>query len=815
MTALEKIHRQQLLQQEISQDVITIANQAQRFASEGHTSSTVQVNLLNERLKSKLAEIRLTVSNSEMKNGFIKMEEHLLEFNRTFQAVIEERTLRTKLLDEDLIKAASLINDTFDALEKNLAIGSQEARDCHIHFLRAQESTYRYFEVLDSKYVDSAKAHLKMLQRQVETLGLKNVTVTSELNKAKAAIDTYQTAMLRAVQATQSYLYLIHVVMSGEVAEFLYKSDKLQKISAIYASEGYQVARASMTHTMIALIVAFLFVFVLAPIFSVRLSASILEPISRITDTFRTLASGGAVSQIAGIDLKDEMGELARAAEIFRQKNHEAHALLLKTEAAESANRAKSVFLANMSHELRTPLNAILGFSKLMRGEDSLSQKQRRTLDIINRSGEYLLSLINNVLDMSKIEVGRIVLEETVFDICAMMRDTVELMRHQAGTKGIQLVLEMAADLPPTVRADESKLRQVVLNLVGNAVKFTERGGVTLRLAIRPLNDSRRVMLVIEVEDSGDGIALEDQQRIFEPFVQLSRKTGQKGTGLGLTITRQFVELMGGVIRLESVLGKGSIFRIEMPVDRVDTTTAHPSKAKGMRFVRLVPGQPEYRILIVEDQMENWMLLRELLERSGFHVRLAGNGMEGIEAFQSWQPHFIWMDWRMPVMDGMEATRRIRALEGGSSVKIAAISASVFKGEREQVLAAGADDFVSKPIRFEDIYDCLERHLGARFNHEESEAFADAKPDERMNTEALAALPAELRRELVDSLVSLDSSRITGTIRSISELDPTLSSALSYHAERLEYTAILRALKALTGLSQLNPKNENIWGVSP
>jgi signal transduction histidine kinase/CheY-like chemotaxis protein len=468
----------------------------------------------------------------------------------------------------------------------------------------------------------------------------------------------------------------------------------------------------------------------------------------------------------------------------------------LAQEKAEAANRAKSVFLANMSHELRTPLNAILGFSRLMQTDPAATSEQRRTLNIINRSGEHLLGLINNVLDMAKIEAGKTAMENTVFDLHAMIRDVADLMRLRAVAKGLELSLEMAEDLPRQILADEGKLRQAAINLLGNAVKFTSQGSVSLRLASQPLADSQRVNLIIEVSDSGSGIHPEDQKRIFEPFVQLGHKSDQKGSGLGLTITRQFVELMGGVIRVESAPGKGTKFHVEIPVELAEATVLNSVEPSETRQARLVAGQPEYRILIVEDQVENRQLLNQLLEQAGFQARVAENGAEGVEVFQSWQPHLIWMDWRMPVMDGMEATRRIRALEGERNVKIVALSASVFKEEREQVLAAGADDFVSKPIQFKQIYDCLTKHLGARFVYDEPTTPTARESTASLDCEALAALPASLRTELADALVSLESTQIASVIRQVSGLNPELGSIMEYNANQYQYTIIQQALQS-------------------
>jgi signal transduction histidine kinase/DNA-binding response OmpR family regulator len=462
------------------------------------------------------------------------------------------------------------------------------------------------------------------------------------------------------------------------------------------------------------------------------------------------------------------------------------------------ANRAKSVFLANMSHELRTPLNAILGFSNLLRDGGGISAEQRKDLEIINHSGEHLLGLINDVLDMAKIEAGRIMVENAPCDLMDMVRDVAEMMEVRARAKNLHLQVEESPGFPRSVRGDASKLRQILINLLGNAVAHTERGIVILRLNGLPEESSNRVLLTFEVEDTGIGIAAEDQARIFEPFVQVGGQGARKGTGLGLAIVRQFVELMGGTIRLESTPGQGSRFRVELPVEReAESETAAPRDNRP-RVVGIEPGQPEYRILVIEDVFESRLLLQRLLEKTGFSVRVAHDGAEGVEMFRSWRPHFIWMDRHMPGMDGLEAVRRIRELDGGREAKIAAVTASVFASQRNEILAAGMDDFVRKPFRLAEIFDCMERHLGVRYVREAGTP-PPAGRAAVLRPEALAALPEELRRELEDTLMALDAGRIAALIRRIAEVDPALGGILALLADRLAYTPILKALQAGNG----------------
>ena len=469
--------------------------------------------------------------------------------------------------------------------------------------------------------------------------------------------------------------------------------------------------------------------------------------------------------------------------------------LRIAKDAAEDASRAKSAFLANMSHELRTPLNAILGFSNLLR-TSSATEAQRADLEIINRAGEHLLDLINDVLDLSKIDSGRIELAITTVDLQAVISDITELMRLRATERGLELSLDFPPELPRFIRADAEKLRQVAINLVGNAIKYTERGSVAVRLRAAPAADGEILVLTLEVEDTGVGIAPEEQANIFDAFVQAGRQANQKGTGLGLAITRQFVQLMGGTVHVESSPGEGSRFWVEIPVQRVASSEAGAQENERPPVIGLEPDQPECRILIVEDERYNWLVLQRMLEGVGFQTRIAENGARAVELFQEWRPHFIWMDLRMPGMDGMEATRRIRALEGGGDVKIAAATASSFASERDQVLAAGIDDFVRKPYRPNEIFDCMARHLGVRYILQTSvvkERTAALRPED------LQTLPADLRRELTDAVTVLNTERVREVIAHISECDPALASTLTRHADRFAYTAVLEALRGAAG----------------
>ena len=482
--------------------------------------------------------------------------------------------------------------------------------------------------------------------------------------------------------------------------------------------------------------------------------------------------------------------------DITRLKQAEADLAEAKAR-AEAANRAKSTFLANMSHELRTPLNAVLGFSRLLKNDPDVTPKQREALDIIVRSGEHLLNLINNVLDMAKIESGRVALKESEVDLNQLLHEMQSLMGVGAVEKGLRFALEHDPDLPRFVAVDAGKLRQVLLNLLGNAIKYTDSGGVKLRARLASIHGSEKAKVRFVVEDSGPGISQEDCQRIFFPFVQLGdRVPAQAGTGLGLAICKQYVELMGGQIGVASEPGKGSVFYFEIPVS-ILPSVAERDELKPRRILGLAEGQPRHRLLIVEDQPENRLLLRRLLNPLGFELREAVNGQEAVALFEQWHPHLIWMDIRMPVMDGLEAVRRIRATPAGAETKIIALTAHALEEEREPIMAAGCDDLVRKPFGDQEIFGALARHLRLKFIYEEAprpERTPEA-PGLTLNPEQLDELPTQLLQELRQAVIELDTARTQALIGQVTELDASLGRALNTLAMQFDFEGLLKLLE--------------------
>ena len=375
---------------------------------------------------------------------------------------------------------------------------------------------------------------------------------------------------------------------------------------------------------------------------------------------------------------------------------------------AKAANNVKNIFFSQITHELRTPMNAILGFVQLMQRDSSLNAEHQEQLQIIRHSGEHLMALINDVLEVSKIEAGRLILEQNNFDLYRLLKGIEEMLKIKAQAKNIDLIIQYSDLVPQYIQTDEQKLRQILINLLANAVKFTFQGEVKL---IVDYNLQKPHQIDFAVQDTGSGITPEELDSLFVPFVQTQTgRQSQSGTGLGLSICREYVELMGGKIKVISQIDRGSTFSFSIPIKIGEPTT--PS-LESCRVIGLHPDRAVSRILVVEDRWENRQFLVRLLEIIGFEVKEASDGSEAIAIWSDWSPDLILMDLQMPVMDGYEATQHIKRSD--ESVVIIAITASQFKEQKKFILSSGCDDLINLPFKEEDLWAKIARHLNVEY----------------------------------------------------------------------------------------------------
>ncbi|MCW6035101.1 AAA family ATPase [Spirulina subsalsa FACHB-351] len=463
-------------------------------------------------------------------------------------------------------------------------------------------------------------------------------------------------------------------------------------------------------------------------------------------------------------------------------------------EVADAANRAKSEFLANMSHELRTPLNAILGFSQLLQREtEGLDHpKVHEYIQIVNRSGEHLRDLINDILDMSKIEAGRLTLNQTDCDLSGLLRMLEDLFQLKAQQKGLALCMDCDPAIPPLIVVDQRKLRQVLINLLGNGIKFTVEGEVRLGVMLEGASSADNLRLRFEVRDTGVGIGEEDLPMLFEPFVQTEvGRQSNSGTGLGLAISQQFVELMGGKITVQSRVGEGTVFEFTIPVLLAEGSLPVVSPV-GQRIIGLEPDQPNYRILVVDDRWSNRHLLVQLLEPF-FEVQEAKNGEEAIALFQSWHPHLIWMDVQMPGMNGYETTRYIKSTPEGQNTPIIALTASIFDEEQAVIVSVGCDDWVRKPFASRVIFEKIQQYLGVRYRYGEEvlNPAVTMLKEVPLTRQDLAALPLPLQQKLHEAALTLKYHVMIEAIAQVPPESTKLRDALRQLADNFRYDTII------------------------
>lgn len=496
---------------------------------------------------------------------------------------------------------------------------------------------------------------------------------------------------------------------------------------------------------------------------------------------------------LSAFQLNNHWNAVGIIRDVSEQKKTE-QALLKAKQEAETANKFKSMFLANMSHEIRTPLNAIIGFSQLMSRDKSLSDNQKEYNRSIIHAGEHLLSLINDILELSKIEAGRVVISPSNIDLHALIDDIQMIFNERIISKNLRFICERAADLPQYVMVDEGKLRQIFVNLIGNALKFTEEGGIAVR-SRSTRKDEETYLLTVEIQDTGPGIPEDEIEKLFRHFEQTSSGINKgSGTGLGLALSRELAILMGGDITVVSEVGKGSVFTFQVELKEGNSHAVERNVTKGV--IGIENAEKDYRILVVDDKEDNLKVATTLLKMVGFQAQEAINGEEAIAKFESWNPHLILMDMRMPVMDGYEATRRIKSTAKGVQIPIVALTASTFEDELKKIETLGIQGFIRKPFREDELFNTIGKILGINYIYDIEKSIS---PDKYLlNTGAMdldiAKLPNSLLLKMQNALDVADMDLLVQLIKSNEQENPELAQKLMDLASNYDYDKLQDAL---------------------
>lgn len=643
-----------------------------------------------------------------------------------------------------------------------------------------------------------------------------NATIWNDLWGQRAQLSTPEWRLLDSIAANRAEIAALALnivaILNGEHAYedlYLYRTEVAPQAEVMLRLLGEVTthqqallqadlarARDSLADAHLMTVSGGLLVVGLSVLMALVLRQKIVGPVWRLTVAAERVAAGD-LSARAEVESGDEIGLLATTINTMTQRLADTigHLETVFSEsqrakdAAEVANRAKSAFLASMSHELRTPLNAVLGYAQILQRDKRLDEQQSARLNVILKSGQHLLMLINDILDVSRIEAGKLELYPEAVNLRRFLSEIADIIRVKTEEKSLSFVFDAAPDLPGTVQADDKRLRQALLNLLGNAVKFTDRGEVTFR--VRQLaREHEQVCLRFEVEDTGVGIAARELESIFQRFEQVGdvqRRIG--GTGLGLAISRELTHMMNSEIKVESRVGHGSRFWFDLVLPVIQ------SGEESTPLTRVIAGYrgPRKKVLVIDDVDANRALIVDLLSALGFDLTEATNGQQGLDQAQRTAPDLILMDIVMPVMDGLEATRRLRQLSAFKDVPIIAASASASAADQQNSLAVGATAFLPKPLDFSVLLEKISSLLTLHWLFAGSD---DAPPAEGETAALLVPPPA-------DELAVLHNLAMAGNMRDIQDWAAQLATRGQQYrpfADKLRRMAASYQSKAILGL---------------
>lgn len=682
----------------INKDIVEMQRDISVYGASGSDAVFAKIEQNYQSIDQRLKAIDKKNNEVDDKIYIDAMSELVLRYGDNLSVLKKRYNIKTALIDTELPRIylgavahlTGLLQLTADLKDKLLI--TQNINIWHtLHhnaqlYLTKKDYSKRQQVIKALQSLSSSKLALQKQQNRIE-----NPTV-------QLAVD-YQQAFTKSVQANRNYLSLVNVVMAGDAIEFSALANTLREQSLSRLITIKETGSVSISKTEYVLqqlgVGAILYIIGLALFFHFHIA----HAIKLLTKSFQSFLNGDLSAPIHDLTRKDEIGLLAGAANRFRALSKD---FISAKKAAEHTSKVKSEFLANMSHEIRTPMNGILGMARQL-GNTSLTDKQARMLEIIQSSGASLLVIINDILDLSKIEAAKVELENQSIDLHKMLDELKLLFSEQANAKQVQLFVSSPTDEENIIFAgDETRIKQVLINLLGNAIKFTERGSVALNVNVQK-EANNELILSFGVSDTGIGISHEHIETLFEAFSQadtsITRRFG--GTGLGLAITSKLLALMDAPLKVESELGKGSLFYFELKTQRGDKQASRQHENTKLPAPQEI-DLSNLNVLVVEDNEINQIVIEALLKEFNITcINIAGDGEQAIAQCEMCAFDIIFMDMQMPVLDGPQATLKIRTMPAFLTTPIIALTANVLGSDKQRCFESGMDDFIGKPISYE------------------------------------------------------------------------------------------------------------------